>query len=202
MFKPFEEQYYRFCKEDKTVSCYIHFSGIMSEQILDDLDITNRVTYVGVSHTLYDIFCQLRDEHVANKPFKKEVCTSLLLRFLSHAARNAKYLSQGIDIKLTKRMNKICQMMENEYFNNKSIEYYANKCSLSIDRFSHAFKESVGVSPKQYLQKLKVDNACRLLQNIDLTVGEVANIVGISDANYFSKLIKRYTGNPPSYFRK
>ena len=202
LFKPFEEQYYRFCKEDKTVSCYIHFSGIMSEQILADLDISNRVTYVGVSHTLYDIFCQLRDEYVANKPFKKEVCSSLLMRFLSHAARNAKYHSQGIDIKLAKRMNKICQLMENEYAQNRSIDYYAQKCSLSVDRFSHAFKESVGVSPKQYLQKIKVDTACRLLQNIDLSICEVASLVGISDANYFSKLIKRYTGKSPSYFRK
>ena len=70
-----------------------------------------------------------------------------------------------------------------------------------MDRFSHAFKESVGVSPKRYMLEIKVAVARDLLRHTDLDISEVALKVGIEDANYFTKLIKRYTGHTPSYFR-
>ena len=143
----------------------------------------------------------MRDEYIVEKPFKKEVCSALLMRFLSHAARISKYNLDGTDVKSTKRMQEICSHMHKYYNRNYTVEYYAKKCNLSIDRFSHAFKENVGVSPKRYMTDIKIDVALDLLRNSDFDISEIAGQVGISDQNYFTKLLKRRTGHTPSYFR-
>ena len=201
LYRPFEEQYYKFHANDLPVSCYIHFSGKECENLLSDLGIDESVIYVGESHTLLSLFLDMRDEYIVEKPFKKEVCSALLMRFLAHAARCAKYRFNGTDIKSTKRMQDICSDMHKNYKENYSVQYYADKCNLSVDRFSHAFKENVGVSPKKYMLEIKVSVALDLLKNSDFNIAEIGQAVGIFDRNYFAKLIKRYTGYVPSYFR-
>ena len=201
LYRPFEEQLYKFYAKDLPVSCYIHFSGTECEKLLNELDINKSILYVGKSHTLSELFLDMRDEYIVEKPFKKEVCSALLMRFLSHAARISKYRQDGTDIKSTKRMQEICSHMHKNYTLPLTVEYYAKKCNLSVDRFSHAFKESVGVSPKKYMLEIKIDVALDLLKNSDLDISEISAAVGISDSNYFTKLIKRYTGHTPSYFR-
>jgi len=74
-------------------------------------------------------------------------------------------------------------------------------CHLSEGRFAHVFKESTGMSPKQYMLHIKTELACRLLATTDLSVGEVAREVGIEDPNYFCRLMKKQTGHTPKALR-
>ena len=201
LFKPREEQLYKFYAVDHPVSCYIHFSGTGCESLLKELGLNNRITCVGQSHTLSRIFLAMRDEHLLHKPYYKQTEAALLLSFLSHAARRARYAFENLDPAAVTRMDEICRHMHKHYRDNHTVEFYAKKSGLSIDRFSHAFKESTGVSPKQYMLQIKVDMARELLQHSSFTITDIADAVGIDDVSYFTKLIKRYTGHTPSYFR-
>lgn len=201
MFKPFERQYYRFSGEDHTVSCFIHFEGTECEKLLCELGLDKRVTEVGSSHTLERMFLDMCDEYQLAKPYKKQVCAGLLLRFLGQAARNTKYNSDNVSVHYSKRMDSVCSHMRKNYKNAHSVEFYADMCALSVDRFYHVFKESVGMAPKKYILQAKIDVALDLLENTDFDIGEIADKVGITDRNYFSRLIKNYTGHTPSYFR-
>ncbi|MBR4866291.1 MAG: helix-turn-helix domain-containing protein [Clostridia bacterium] len=49
---------------------------------------------------------------------------------------------------------------------------------------------------------MRIQRACELLRTGEYTVSEVAELVGISDLKYFSKLFIRYTGMKPSELRK
>ena len=201
LYKPFEEQLYKFYACDKPVSCYIHFCGKDCDTLINSLCLDKSVIEVGLSHTLQKLFIEMRDEYIVQKPFKREVCGALLLRFLSHAARCARYKEGKIDVRFAKRMQEVCSHMNMHYKDNLTVEYYAKKCNLSVDRFSHAFKESVGCSPKHYMLSIKVQVACDLLRNTDLDILKISQEVGIEDRNYFSKLIKRYTSQSPKEFR-
>ena len=53
------------------------------------------------------------------------------------------------------------------------------------------------MSPKQYLQKLKIENAQVLLSSTSLSIGEIASMVGIENINYFVRLFKKHTGSTP-----
>lgn len=202
LYKPFERQSYKFFKNDNTLSCYIHFCGRGCEEILKSAGMTEKITYVGLSGILDNLFTRMCEEYTIKKAMYEEICSGILYEFLMQAGRFGYYHKNNADIRNVNNMNKICEQMYYDLADNKSIKDYADMCCLSIDRFSHSFKESTGVSPKQYIMKLRVGTACELLANTALDLVSVAENVGISDVNYFCRMIKKYTGKPPSHFRK
>ncbi len=73
-------------------------------------------------------------------------------------------------------------------------------CSRS--HISHKFNEKMGISIKQYINQLRIEDAKNMLLYSELTVTEIAFSVGFSDSNYFTGIFKKQTGFTPSAFRK
>ena len=74
---------------------------------------------------------------------------------------------------------------------------------VGIDR-SHlytVFKQTLGVSPKEYLTEYRLRRACALLLEPALSVSAVANSVGFENNLYFSKVFRKRTGLSPSEYR-
>lgn len=63
------------------------------------------------------------------------------------------------------------------------------------------FKKYNGVKLNTYLNKLRIEKACELLEDVSLKVNEVAKSVGIPDTNYFIKVFKKMKGISPSRYR-
>lgn len=61
---------------------------------------------------------------------------------------------------------------------------------------------SFGLSPHDYLQKYRINEACSLLRRRDFTVAEVAGSVGFSDPLYFSRIFKKLKGLSPSDYQR
>ena len=202
LFKPHEPQKYSFVKKDNSVSRYIHFCGKNCVDILNKAKINSRVTYVGESGTLERLHQRLCEEFSMKKPMFEEICASLLSQFIMTAGRLSYYNKLNINIKNIKKISEICMIMHEEIDSNRSISEYAKLCNLSVDRFSHAFKESMGISPKQYLTNMKINTAIELLLNSDMSIAQIASAVGYDDSNYFSRLMKKYTGHSPKYYAK
>ncbi len=92
--------------------------------------------------------------------------------------------------------------IENNYLNKFDIDEVASLCLMCSALFRRKFKKVVGVSPLEYKNKLKMKRAKELLESTDLTVGEIAEEVGIDDIYYFSRLFKKTYGFSPTDFRK
>lgn len=73
--------------------------------------------------------------------------------------------------------------------------------SFSDKYFRERFRELFGSTPTQYLIRLRLNEAARLLSQGTHTVTEVAQAVGFSDLYYFSRLFKKHFLCPPSSFR-
>ena len=72
---------------------------------------------------------------------------------------------------------------------------------ISPNYYRMIFKKITGLSPLEYLNRVRILRALELLQTTYLSVGEVADVVGIHDSNYFSRLFKKLMGCPPSYYK-
>ena len=77
----------------------------------------------------------------------------------------------------------------------------AGKLKVHRATLARNFAEQVGMTPVEYLASVRVQRALALLKTTTLNVTEVAYRVGFSDANYFSRTIKRITGLTPTEFR-
>ena len=69
---------------------------------------------------------------------------------------------------------------------------------ISASTLQRAFHEHFGISPKQYLTRLRMNRALELLSLCELSVREVAYACGFTDEKYFSRAFKKHYGCPPS----
>jgi transcriptional regulator GlxA family with amidase domain len=78
----------------------------------------------------------------------------------------------------------------------------AQRAGMSLRNFVRRFKEATGDSPLNYLQKLRVAAAKRLLEGDHRTMQEISDAVGYQDSAFFRSLFQRHTGVSPSAYRQ
>lgn len=78
----------------------------------------------------------------------------------------------------------------------------SNHVSMNYSLFSLLFKQYTGGNFVAYLQKLRVDEAKRLLETTDWRVNEIGRHVGFSDEKHFLKVFKSAVGLSPTEYRK
>lgn len=81
------------------------------------------------------------------------------------------------------------------------VERLAQMLDIHRSTLSRSFTRAVGVSPLEYLTRLRVQNALTLLKQSVLPIAAIARQCGYSDPDYFSRLIRRHTGHSPLQFR-
>ena len=91
--------------------------------------------------------------------------------------------------------------IEKFYYTNLTLDEIAKVASFSPSYFSRKFKLIFGVSFIEYLNDYRLMKSKELLENTELTVGEIAQKVGFSEYTYFSKLFKSKYNKSPSYFK-
>lgn len=77
----------------------------------------------------------------------------------------------------------------------------ASRCNVSRAALYVKFKEITGISPRQYREYAILRRAARLLENLDLSVSEIARLVGMPDPYYFSTRFHKFSGFPPREYR-
>lgn len=65
-----------------------------------------------------------------------------------------------------------------------------------------AFKKYLGVTPVQYITKLRIVHACNLLKNSDYSTLAVSSLIGYDSLSHFNHVFKTYMGVTPGQYRK
>jgi AraC family transcriptional regulator len=83
-----------------------------------------------------------------------------------------------------------------------SLEEIARECGLSSGYFARAFKRSTGVSPHQWLTKMRVDRAKELLKDPRCELADIALLCGFVDQSHFTRVFSRSEGYSPGRWRR
>jgi len=95
----------------------------------------------------------------------------------------------------------VLRYIQAHYCEKLEIGELARMMNLSKVYFSNAFKAAFGVSPKQYIQGLRLFESQRLLTRTSLSVREIAEQVGFDNENYFSEFFSAKAGMSALKFR-
>lgn len=191
LYPPGTPQSYTFPGETETVTFWVHFTGRTAPEILDGLGLNGGV----YSKRFYVEETRLRG--IAEKAKREGFEANGELLHLLHllAQQNTeKPSARGIDILLP-------ALHRMETLQKCTVAECASLCAMSQSRFSHLFREVMGVSPHQYLLKMRLEQAQNYLQDSDLSIAQIAQLTGFEDALYFSRLFKKYCGTAPSFYR-
>ena len=111
------------------------------------------------------------------------------------------------EIRLTrKRKNlvafqKSLEFIRSNYHHHISLEEVANSVNLNPFYFSHGFKSFTGISLIDYMTKIRIEQAKKLLLASNESITIIAEHVGYDNANYFSRVFRNEVGMPPSKYR-
>ena len=78
----------------------------------------------------------------------------------------------------------------------------AAQVGFSPEYVSRLFKQETGMNLVNYIQTERINTACSLLLNTDLSVSDIAAQTGYDNFAYFSKAFRKHTGETPSSYRK
>lgn len=88
------------------------------------------------------------------------------------------------------------------YANDIGVSDIARYVGISRSQLYRAFLQDFGVSPHNYLQTYRINEACGLLHDPAFSVAEVAGSVGFNDPLYFSRVFKSIKGITPSEYQR
>jgi LacI family transcriptional regulator len=84
-----------------------------------------------------------------------------------------------------------------------TVEEVLNNVRISRRWLEHAVKESLGLTPKEYLCRLRLEYAQELLQNPkQMRLGEVAAASGFGDTERMNRVFRKYTGRRARVFQR
>ena len=97
---------------------------------------------------------------------------------------------------------KAVQKIHQDFSETLSISELARLSGLSQSQFERRFRKVLGVSPKEYLIRVRVRSACRLLEQTNWTIARTALECGFYDHSHFSHAFRRLMGVSPSSYRR
>ncbi len=99
-------------------------------------------------------------------------------------------------------VNSAIAYMQENYNESLSIDEIAAKVFLNRDYFRRLFKSVTGMSITFFLQKIKINEACRFLTDTNKSIEEIIDLCGYSDRKNFYESFKKIIGKTPGVYRK
>ncbi len=106
-----------------------------------------------------------------------------------------------LSARLIKLLQETGEKINNEYMKDLKADEIAGSLNLSTYYFSKVFKTYWGINFVDYLNEVRFKNACLMLDDPTLSIKDVSERSGFSEANYFSRVFKNMSGKTPSEYR-
>ncbi len=185
--------FYTYHQATETKVYWLHFSGNKSEELVDDLGL--RESFIKKSDVDLSIYFQnIIDEITIKKINYNKAMAGHLMVLLTAMVRkktaNESYLDEVIS-----RMTKIRKK-------DLDLDEYASICYLSKSQFIRKFKDYTGKTPIKYKNDIIIEKAKERLSRTDISISQIASLLGFENVFYFSSAFKKATGLSPLDFRK
>lgn len=105
-------------------------------------------------------------------------------------------------IKQARLSKKACAIIEKSYDEAISLSKVAGELNVSTSYLSRKFSDEQGITITEYINKIRIKNAVKLIESTDMLVYEIAERVGINDPAYFTNIFKKYMGISPQKYKK
>ncbi len=94
------------------------------------------------------------------------------------------------------------ESLRHHYHEDITLDDLANTLNVSTRTLSRRFLKATGLTPMQYLQKLRLQSAKQLLVNTSLPIDHIAQQAGFKSASVFGRTFKKVFARSPLQYRK
>ena len=174
-----------------------------------DVQSKNKISVFKSDHPVYSTLktymSESYDEYLA-----KDVCYKLPIRaniYLMMTALLRYYCgskdeSDRMIYHNVLRLRPVITYIAEHYCEKIYVEKLSDMINVSPDYFTKMFKNSIGKTPIDYINGLRVNKAMELLYSTKKSMSEIADEIGFCNPNYFHKIFKQYINESPLAYRK
>ncbi len=187
-------------REDPWHYLWVDFGGELAEKLLDatGFSVENRVSAPLDNEKMIEAFKSFKNDFSSESAelFGMASLISLIAEIAKHFPKD----------KYDARMGNAdrAKVLISRYYRSAEcrVEDIAEMLGMSRSQLYRAFVEKYGISPKEYIDSLRIKLAKTLLEYGGTSVAEVCYSTGFSDPLYFSAVFKKRMGCSPSAYRK
>lgn len=182
---------------------------IISPEILAEVSSENTIFRSAIPRDKYvsQRFEKIFEEYTAHRlgaelAIRGEVCLLAVYMMRNYAAAHLSDYEYGLHLTRMKKANAILDFIGEHYAEPLGAAELAAKFFVSESHLCRIFKNAVGMTVTEYINRFRTEKAAVLLKNTDESVTEIAAECGFENLNYFSRIFRRYKGMTPSQFRQ
>jgi AraC-like DNA-binding protein len=168
-----------------------------------------KITIFGLEHPVHSTLKKFMQESY-DEYSEKEICYNLPIRaniyhmmtaLLRYYCGSKNELDRMIYHNVL-RLRPVISYIDEHYKEKIYIEELSAMINVSPDYFTKMFKDSIGKTPIEYINGLRVNRSMELLFKTEKSMSEIADEIGFCNPNYFHKIFKQYTDQSPLAYRK
>ena len=178
---------------------WLHFTGSDVKSTLEkyELQLFPKVNKIQPDDAIIIRFQNIFNAFIKHDKFRQNELSTLLERLMISLARRV-----SGEKKQSNLLNKSISYINSNYVQDIRVPELAKMENLSVSRYNTLFKTVMGISPIEYIKKMRLASACELLSATDLPIKTVSSMIGYSDSHFFSRIFKKNIGVSPAFYRK
>lgn len=189
------------------LSLSLSLLGRFEAQFGQLLDVLNHPRYLRVSASAADIdalFATLMSEYQQELEAREMMLHAMLAALLVWLNRQTRDGTPLPPLAVRRRgvMRQFARLIESHYREHLPLAEYARRVGMSVTHLNVLCRELHGCSALGVLHRRLMLEASRSLQHTSMTITQISDFLGFSDATYFARFFRRYSGESPRNFRK
>jgi AraC family transcriptional regulator len=154
---------------------------------------------LGILLSLKD---ELESSNQGDNLYVEQLKTTLVLHLLKKYCAKKPQRSTYVDGLSKSQLRQLIGYIHRHIDSEIKLTTLAEMAGISQYYFCQLFKQSLGISPYQYVLQLRVERAKQLLKSQKMTICDIALACGFANQSHFTKHFRKLTGTTPKAYWK
>lgn len=182
---------------------WVAFEGSVCDEILERFGMTVPIVIAAPEETTMEkTFDRMVISQENDSLYCDHTCSGLVYDYLIEFHRLMDANADRAKSRQISMLLPVLRFMHDNFRSDISMTQLSNIMGVTPQHFCRVFRKTMNVSPNEFLTRIRLDEAKRLLNEKDVSVSEVAVRSGFRDAGYFSTVFRKHEGISPVQYKK